>query len=62
MTLDEWNRVPHRVEWDLDEDDGWEDDGPTSCRDIISSSDYDFYYSGLKVRDQFCKNSNCRNE
>jgi exonuclease 3'-5' domain-containing protein 1 len=53
-TLDEWNYVPpprdHFDEddnWDFDEDEdgGWDDDGPTSCRDIISSWDYDYYYS-----------------
>lgn len=31
--------------WDDNWDDGWDDDGPTSCRDIISSWDYDYYYS-----------------
>jgi exonuclease 3'-5' domain-containing protein 1 len=25
--------------------DDWEDDGPTSCRDIINNCDYDYYYS-----------------
>jgi exonuclease 3'-5' domain-containing protein 1 len=51
-TLDEWNFVPPRRDdfgeddnWDFDEDDDWYDDGPTSCRDIISSWDYDYYYS-----------------
>lgn len=24
----------------------WEDDGPTSYRDIINDCDYDYYYSG----------------
>ncbi|KAL3462798.1 ribonuclease H-like domain-containing protein [Aspergillus heterothallicus] len=24
---------------------GWEDDGPTSCRDIINDCDYEYYYS-----------------
>lgn len=43
-TLDEWNWVPpHRDHFD--EDDNWDDDWPTSCRDIISSWDYDYYYS-----------------
>jgi hypothetical protein len=23
----------------------WDDDGPTSCRDIINDCDYDYYYS-----------------
>ena len=51
-TLDEWNSVspPHDYfgeddNWDFDEDDGWDDDCPTSCRDIISSWNYDYYYS-----------------
>jgi exonuclease 3'-5' domain-containing protein 1 len=51
--LDEWNYVPpprdyfdeDDDDWDINEDDGWVDDGPTSCRDIISSWDYDLYYS-----------------
>ncbi|OGE46844.1 hypothetical protein PENARI_c100G04175 [Penicillium arizonense] len=30
---------------DYDDDYGWEDDGPTSCRDIINDCDYDYYYS-----------------
>ena len=49
-TLDEWNYVPPRDDfedddWDFDGDDGWVDDGPTSCRDIINDCDYDYYYS-----------------
>ncbi len=51
-TLDQWNYIPPPHNYlgeDFDsffeEDDGWEDDGPTSCRDIISSWDYDLYYS-----------------
>ena len=32
-------------DWDFDGDDGWVDDGPTSCRDIINDCDYDYYYS-----------------
>ncbi|QKX62540.1 uncharacterized protein TRUGW13939_09701 [Talaromyces rugulosus] len=28
-----------------EEFDDWEDDGPTSCRDIINNCDYDYYYS-----------------
>ena len=47
--LDNWNYVPPpRDCFDEDEDwndDEWVDDGPTSCRDIISSWDYDYYYS-----------------
>jgi len=42
-TLDKWNYVPPRDYFD--EDDGWDDDGPTSCRDIINSCDYHYYYS-----------------
>jgi len=56
-TLDQWNYVPTFDDffdedfglcesWEDDEDDRyWEDDGPTSCRDIINSWDYDYYYS-----------------
>ena len=47
-TLDEWNYVPPPT-YSNDNDDGygddWYDDGPTSCRDIINSCDYDLYYS-----------------
>jgi exonuclease 3'-5' domain-containing protein 1 len=42
--LDEWNYVPPPRDY-FDEDDDWVDDGPTSCRDIINSWDYDYYYS-----------------
>lgn len=28
-----------------DDDCGWQDDGPTSCRDIINDCDYEYYYS-----------------
>ncbi|MCJ1385188.1 hypothetical protein MMC17_008309 [Xylographa soralifera] len=41
-TLDEWNYVDEDDDWNRD---NWNDDGPTSCRDIISSWDYDHYYS-----------------
>lgn len=50
-TLDEWNYVPpprddfEDDDWDSDGDDGWVDDGPTSCRDIIDDCDYYLYYS-----------------
>jgi exonuclease 3'-5' domain-containing protein 1 len=50
-TLDEWNYVPpprddfEDDDWDFDGDEGWVDDGPTSCRDIINDCDYDYYYS-----------------
>lgn len=46
-TLDKWNYVapPDDFLEDFDENDDWEDDGPISCRDIISSWDYDYYYS-----------------
>lgn len=51
-TLDEWNYVPpprdfHEDDFgaDWDELESWDDDGPTSCRDIISNCDYDYYYS-----------------
>lgn len=27
-----------------DDDCGWEDDGPTSCKDIINDCDYEYYY------------------
>ncbi|CAG8219518.1 unnamed protein product [Penicillium salamii] len=30
---------------DSDDDCGWQDDGPTSCRDIINDCDYGYYYS-----------------
>jgi exonuclease 3'-5' domain-containing protein 1 len=49
--LDEWNYVPpprddfDDDDWDSDGDDGWVDDGPTSCRDIIDDWDYHLYYS-----------------
>lgn len=50
--LDEWNYVPpprdyfgEEDDWDSDEYDDWRDDGPTSCRDIIDSCDYHYYYS-----------------
>jgi exonuclease 3'-5' domain-containing protein 1 len=55
--LDQWNYVPSRSVQDYDdwvengpmeygdEDDEYYDDGPTSCRDIISERDYDLYYS-----------------
>ena len=50
--LDQWNYVPpprdyfnESDDWDFDERDGWYDDGPTSCRDIINDCDYDYYYS-----------------
>jgi exonuclease 3'-5' domain-containing protein 1 len=54
--LDTWGEVNQRhgglssASWDvLDEDEpqDWDDfdDGPTSCRDIISDSDYAYYYS-----------------
>lgn len=58
--LDQWNYVPpprnfldesfdpHEEFYDDWYDDGyddWSDDGPTSCRDIINSCDYDYYYS-----------------
>jgi exonuclease 3'-5' domain-containing protein 1 len=47
--LGEWNYVPpprnyFDDDWDVDEDNGW-DDGPTSGRDIINDYDYDYYYS-----------------
>jgi len=51
-TLDEWNYVPpprddfdEDDDWDSDENDGWVDDGPTSCRDIIDDWDHHLYYS-----------------
>lgn len=56
-SLDKWNYVPpprnyfdeDDDDWGFDGDDAWDgrwDDGwPTSCRDIISSWDYDYYYS-----------------
>ncbi|TAQ88894.1 hypothetical protein B7494_g2777 [Chlorociboria aeruginascens] len=50
-TLDGWNYVPPRDYFDKDDepyeydDMYWEDDGPTSCKDIISDSDYGYYYS-----------------
>jgi exonuclease 3'-5' domain-containing protein 1 len=53
--LDQWNYVPCLLEdcfseWmhgdgGYGEDDWVDDDGPTSCRDIISDRDYDMYYS-----------------
>ena len=47
--LDEWNYVPpprdYFGEEDDDEYDDWRDDGPTSCRDIIDSCGYHYYYS-----------------
>jgi hypothetical protein len=46
--MDEWNYVPPRGCFDEDNDwndDDCYDDGLTSCRDIISSWDYDYYYS-----------------
>jgi exonuclease 3'-5' domain-containing protein 1 len=53
IILDQWNYVPPPLsesfglhdDWDDDGGDDWYDDGPTSCRDIISSWDYDYYYS-----------------
>jgi exonuclease 3'-5' domain-containing protein 1 len=54
VRLDQWNYVPSRSVQDYDdwvedgygdEDDEFYDDGPTSCRDIISAWDYDLYYS-----------------
>jgi exonuclease 3'-5' domain-containing protein 1 len=30
---------------EFDDDCGWQDDGPTSCRDIINDCDYEYYYS-----------------
>lgn len=43
--LDKCNYVaPYDPDWPSDEED-WIDDGPTSCRDIISAEDYRFYYS-----------------
>lgn len=51
-TLDKWNYVPpprayldEDDEWDFNEEASWYDDGPTSCKDIISDADYDYYYS-----------------
>jgi len=52
IILDQWNYVPPPLGY-FDEsfdphhdwDDGWYDDGPTSCRDIINDCDYDYYYS-----------------
>ena len=41
--LDEWNNILPPANFDTNED--WEDDGPTSCRDIIDPWDYKFYYS-----------------
>lgn len=49
--MDEWNYVrpldyfDEDGDLDFNEDDDWADDGPTSCRDIINSWDYDYYYS-----------------
>lgn len=53
--LDQWNYVPPynyfdgsldpHHDWEDDRGDDWYDDGPTSCRDIINSWDYDCYYS-----------------
>ncbi|KAH7012259.1 uncharacterized protein B0I36DRAFT_340775, partial [Microdochium trichocladiopsis] len=49
--LDKWNHVPYRS---FSEEDGWgfdeggwdpDDDGPTSCRDIINDCDFEYYYS-----------------
>jgi exonuclease 3'-5' domain-containing protein 1 len=51
MALDQWHNPPCDLGWscesDEDEDDGddWYDDGPTSCRDIIDTCDWGFYYS-----------------
>lgn len=45
------NYVPPRpylddfFEFEEDCDEDWYDDGPTSCRDIISSWDYRMYHS-----------------
>lgn len=54
--LDTWNYAPTLEElcdelWERqlceedDDDPYWEDDGPTSCRDIISECDMAYYYS-----------------
>ncbi|KAF2114629.1 ribonuclease H-like domain-containing protein [Lophiotrema nucula] len=52
LLLDQWNYVAPLDhyddtfdQYDDDLEDDWYDDGPTSCRDIISSWDYDYYYS-----------------
>jgi exonuclease 3'-5' domain-containing protein 1 len=47
--IDQWNDDildNAMMEEDVyEESDYWEDDGPTSCRDIINDWDYDYYYS-----------------
>jgi exonuclease 3'-5' domain-containing protein 1 len=40
-TLAPWSEDQNRI---LDER-NWDDDGPTSCRDIIDDWDYEYYYS-----------------
>jgi exonuclease 3'-5' domain-containing protein 1 len=55
IKLDQWNHVPPPQDQDFDDwydievrndnDDYWEDDSPTSCRDIISPWEYNLYYS-----------------
>ena len=42
--LDGLIQSPSDEDNDLD-DDGWYDDGPTSCRDIIDTCDWHYYYS-----------------